>query len=55
MAPRPDTRQSAIRQVAILGGDQNRSRDPPPGHPIRWRGLERMALATLGYEIRDDE
>ena len=54
-APGPDTLQSAIRLVAILGGYQNRSRDPPPGHQIMWRGLERMALATLGYKIRDDE
>ena len=53
--PIPDTLQTAMLLVGVLGGYQNRGRDPPPGHQIMWRGLERLALTTLGYEIRDAE
>ena len=53
--PQPGTLQEAILLVAVLGGYQNRTRDGPPGHQIMWRGLERLALATLGYEVRDVE
>ena len=53
--PAPRTLQQAILVVAVLGGYQNRSRDGPPGHQIMWRGLERLSLTTLGYEVRDAE
>ena len=53
--PPPGTLQEAILLVAVLGGYQNRTRDGPPGHQIMWRGLERLALATLGYEVREAE
>ena len=53
--PQPGTLQEAILLLAVLGGYQNRTRDGPPGHQIMWRGLERLALATLGYEVRDVE
>ena len=51
--PPPRTLQQAILAVAVLGGYQNRSRDGPPGHQIMWRGMDRLSLTTLGYEIRD--
>ena len=53
--PPPDTLQEAIQLVAVLGGYQNRTRDGPPGHQIMWCGLERLALASLGYQVRDAE
>ena len=37
--------------LAILGGYQNRTHDPPPGHQIMWRGYERISIATIGYRI----
>ena len=49
----PDTLASAVLLVAILGGYQNRTHDPPPGHQIMWRGYERLSLATLGYRIAE--
>jgi hypothetical protein len=51
--PPPRTLQQAILAVAVLGGYQNRSRDGPPGHQIMWRGMDRLSLTTLGYEVRD--
>ena len=42
---------SAVLLLAILGGYQNRTHDPPPGHQIMWRGYERMSIATIGYRI----
>lgn len=50
--PAPEGLQQAILVVAVLGGYQNRSRDGPPGHQIMWRGMDRLSLATLGYEVR---
>ncbi len=52
--PKPSTLGAAILIVAVLGGYQNRTRDGPVGYPIMWRGLERLHLMTLGYEVRDE-
>ena len=49
--PAPRNLAGAVLLVALLGGYQNRNHDPPPGHPIMWRGYERMSIATLGYRI----
>ncbi len=49
--PRPRTLQEAILLVAVLGGYQNRSRDGPAGFQIMWRGIDRLSLTTLGYEV----
>ena len=44
----PDHLAAAVLLLAILGGYQNRTHDPPPGHQIMWRGYERMSIATEG-------
>ncbi len=53
--PKPSTLGAAILIVAVLGGYQNRTRDGPVGYQIMWRGLERLHLMTLGYEVRDEQ
>jgi hypothetical protein len=40
-----------IRKLARLGGHLGRSRDPPPGIIVLWRGLSRLADIELGVEI----
>ena len=40
----PDHLAAAVLLLAILGGYQNRTHDPPPGHQIMWRGYERMSF-----------
>ena len=47
----PDHLAAAVLLLAILGGYQNRTHDPPPGHQIMWRGYERISIATIGYRI----
>ena len=37
--------------VSVLGGYQKRSRDEPVGYQIMWRGLERLHLTTLEFEV----
>ena len=37
--PPPNRLAAAVLLLAILGGYQNRTHDPPPGHQIMWRGL----------------
>ena len=49
--PPPGHLAAAVVLLAILGGYQNRTHDPPPGHQIMWRGYERMSIATIGYRI----
>ena len=38
----PDHLAAAVLLLAILGGYQNRTHDPPPGHQIMWRGYEQI-------------
>jgi len=42
----------AVRLVAHLGGYIGRTRDPPPGHQIMWRGYTYLQLLCVGYELR---
>jgi hypothetical protein len=37
--------------VAKLGGYLARSRDPPPGNLVIWRGLTRLMDIHLGFEL----
>lgn len=41
-----------LLQVAMLGGYLARSRDPPPGNMVVWRGLTRLHDIALGITIR---
>ena len=42
-----------VRKLARLGGHLGRSRDPPPGIVVLWRGLSRLADIELGVEIAE--
>ena len=53
--PPPDHLAAGVLLLAILGGYQNRTHDPPPGHQIMWRGYERLSIATIGYRIAQKE
>ena len=50
----PPTTSPPRSSLAILGGYQNRTHDPPPGHQIMWR-YERISNATIGYRIAQRE
>ncbi len=53
--PPPDHAAAAVLLLAILGGYQNRTHDPPPGHQIMWRAYERISIATIGYRIAEKQ
>jgi hypothetical protein len=40
-----------VRKLARLGGYLGRSRDPPPGIVVLWRGLSRLTDIELGMEV----
>lgn len=40
-----------LYKLACLGGYLARSRDPPPGNIVIWRGLSRLAEIELGFEL----
>jgi hypothetical protein len=50
-APQGKTLATYVRMLARLGGHLGRSRDPPPGIIVLWRGLSRLADIELGAEI----
>ena len=37
--------------IAKLGGYLARTKDPPPGNMVLWRGLTRLTDIQLGYEL----
>ena len=49
--PPPDRLGDAVRLVAHLGGYQDRTHDPDPGHQIMWHGQTRLTSASLGHRI----
>jgi hypothetical protein len=40
-----------LYKLACLGGYLGRSRDPPPGNIVIWRGLARLTEIELGFEL----
>ena len=48
---RPGTLAFYLIKLARLGGYLARSRDPPPGIVVIWRGLSRLTDIELGAEI----
>ena len=50
---RGKTLATHVRRLARLGGHLGRSRDPPPGIIVLWRGLSRLADIELGMEIAE--
>ncbi|MDX8463310.1 hypothetical protein [Mesorhizobium humile] len=56
----PDTRSNQgsprglafyTNKIARLGGYLNRTRDPPPGNIVMWRGLTRLTDIGLGLSL----
>ena len=45
------TLSSYLIKVARLGGYLARSRDPPPGNTVMWRGLSRLTDIVLGAKL----
>jgi hypothetical protein len=49
--PTEATLAAYVRKLARLGGYLGRSRDPPPGIVVLWRGLSRLPDIELGMEV----
>ena len=49
--PRAKTLSTYLTKVARLGGYLARTRDPPPGNTVMWRGLSRLADIALGARL----
>jgi Transposase DNA-binding/Transposase Tn5 dimerisation domain len=47
-----DTAQYRLTQLAKLGGYLARTRDPPPGNMVIWRGLQRLHDIALGFTLK---
>ena len=47
-SPGTKTLSHYLTKVARLGGYLNRTRDPPPGNMVMWRGLSRLTDLELG-------
>ena len=45
------TLASYLTKVAQLGGYLARTKDPPPGNTVMWRGLSRLTDINLGYML----
>ena len=45
------TLSSYLIKVARLGGYLARTRDPPPGNTVMWRGLSRLTDIALGARL----
>jgi hypothetical protein len=48
------TLSSYLTKVARLGGYLARTRDPPPGNIVMWRGLSRLTDIALGAALAPD-
>ncbi len=51
-APAPGTLSWYVLRIAKLGGYLARTKDPPPGNMVLWRGLSRLTDILLGFELR---
>jgi hypothetical protein len=51
-APAPGTLSWYLLRIAKLGGYLARTKDPPPGNLVLWRGLSRLTDILLGFELR---
>jgi hypothetical protein len=43
-----------LTRVAKLGGYLDRTRDPPPGNMVLWRGMARLTDIHLGFTLVED-
>ena len=53
--PRAKTLSSYLIKVARLGGYLARTRDPPPGNTVLWRGISRLTDIALGAKLANPE
>jgi hypothetical protein len=51
-SPAPGTLSCYLLRIAKLGGYLARTKDPPPGNLVLWRGLSRLTDILLGFELR---
>ena len=49
--PGAGTLSSYLTKVAQLGGYLARTKDPPPGNTVMWRGLSRLTDINLGFML----
>ena len=49
--PSAGTLSSYLTKVAHLGGYLARTKDPPPGNTVMWRGLSRLTDINLGFML----
>ena len=47
----PKTLSTYIAKIARLGGYLARASDPPPGNKVIWRGMEKLAMIQIGFEL----
>jgi hypothetical protein len=50
--PAPTRLGDAVRLTARIGGYLGRTRDPPPGHQVMWRGYARLRDWCEGFALR---
>ena len=53
--PRAKTLSAYLIKVARLGGYLARTRDPPPGNTVIWRGLSWLTDIALGAKLENPE
>ena len=51
---KPKTLSDYLTKIARLGGYLARTKDPPPGNIVMWRGLARLNDITLGATVQAD-
>lgn len=47
----PRALSNYIVKIAKLGGYLARNSDPPPGNKVIWRGMEKLAMIQIGFEL----
>ncbi len=48
----PETLAAAVTTVARIGGHIHRTRGPPPGTDVMWRGYATLVDWCVGYQLR---
>ncbi len=43
-----------LTRLARLGGYLDRTRDPPPGNTVLWRGMARLTDIHFGFSLAQD-
>ena len=48
----PETRAATVMTVARIGGHIHRTKGPPPGTEVMWRGYATLVEWCVGYQLR---